>query len=141
MSNRLRAYAVRIGLTDNTSKSEVTHLKGRSCFYLPTFMCGNAALPQKDQFMCLGTLVDNHMNLKVSEEYAVQPYMAAQQRKKKYVHEHCHARGRARAFCVRRPAVELHLCNINVMRMTAWLLLRLPFLKHYNAFTTVDAKN
>mmetsp|Transcript_30860 Transcript_30860/g.80474 ORF Transcript_30860/g.80474 Transcript_30860/m.80474 type:complete len:311 (+) Transcript_30860:920-1852(+) len=26
----------------------------------------------------------------------------------------CHARGRARAFCVRRPAVELHLCNISV---------------------------
>eukprot|EP00983_Pelagomonas_calceolata_P111931 1159832-Pelagomonas_calceolata.AAC.15 len=42
------------------------------------------ALPEKEQFRYLGMLVpqvvDKHMNLKVSEEHAVRPYMAAQQR-------------------------------------------------------------
>eukprot|EP00983_Pelagomonas_calceolata_P034732 1088071-Pelagomonas_calceolata.AAC.1 len=51
-------------------------------------MYGNVALPQKVQFRYLGKLVHKHMNLQVSEEHAVQPYMAAQQRMKKFVHEH-----------------------------------------------------
>eukprot|EP00983_Pelagomonas_calceolata_P083668 1156208-Pelagomonas_calceolata.AAC.6 len=33
-------------------------------------------------------LVDEHINLKASKEHAVQPYMTAQQRIKKSVHEH-----------------------------------------------------
>eukprot|EP00983_Pelagomonas_calceolata_P077840 1154035-Pelagomonas_calceolata.AAC.2 len=33
-------------------------------------------------------LVDKHMNSKVSEEHAVRPYMAAQQRINEFVHEH-----------------------------------------------------
>eukprot|EP00983_Pelagomonas_calceolata_P065799 1148739-Pelagomonas_calceolata.AAC.1 len=44
-----------------------------SCSSLPTFMYGSVVLPKKDQFKCLGVLVDKHMNLKVSEEHAVQP--------------------------------------------------------------------
>eukprot|EP00983_Pelagomonas_calceolata_P037886 1136567-Pelagomonas_calceolata.AAC.7 len=80
MLNRLWAYAMRKGLTVNTSKSEVTHLNSRSCSSLPpvSFMYGNVALPPKKQFEHLSMLVDKHM--KVSEEHDVQPYMAAQQR-------------------------------------------------------------
>eukprot|EP00983_Pelagomonas_calceolata_P075121 1152858-Pelagomonas_calceolata.AAC.1 len=80
----LRAYAMRKGLTVNTSKSGVMHLNGRSRSSLPTFMYGNVALPEKEQFRYLGMLVDKHimMNLKVSEEHAVRPHMAAQQRTK-----------------------------------------------------------
>eukprot|EP00983_Pelagomonas_calceolata_P010173 331176-Pelagomonas_calceolata.AAC.1 len=37
------------------------------------------------------------MNLKVSEEHAVRPYMAAQQRIKEFVHEH-YLRNRPRAL-------------------------------------------
>lgn len=51
-------------------------------------MYGNVALPQKDQYKYLGMLVEMHMNLKVFEEHAVRPYMAAQQRIKEFVHEH-----------------------------------------------------
>eukprot|EP00983_Pelagomonas_calceolata_P065482 1148606-Pelagomonas_calceolata.AAC.1 len=80
MLNRFQAYAVRKGLTINTSKSEVMHLNGRSCSPLPAFMYRNVALPQKKQFKYHSMLVDRHMNSKVSEEHAVQPYMAAQQR-------------------------------------------------------------
>eukprot|EP00983_Pelagomonas_calceolata_P055489 1144167-Pelagomonas_calceolata.AAC.3 len=57
-------------------------------FSLPTFMYRNVALPQRDQSRYLGMLVSKHMNLEVSEEHAAQPYMAAQQRIKKFVHEH-----------------------------------------------------
>eukprot|EP00983_Pelagomonas_calceolata_P023760 748013-Pelagomonas_calceolata.AAC.2 len=53
MLNRFRDYTVRKGLTVNASKSELK---------------------------CLGMPVDKHVNLKVSEEHAVRPYMAAQQR-------------------------------------------------------------
>eukprot|EP00983_Pelagomonas_calceolata_P040473 1137630-Pelagomonas_calceolata.AAC.5 len=45
----------------------------------------------------LGMLVDKHMNSKVSEEHAVRPYMAAQQRIKEFVHEH-DLRSRQRAL-------------------------------------------
>eukprot|EP00983_Pelagomonas_calceolata_P023711 746521-Pelagomonas_calceolata.AAC.1 len=45
-------------------------------------MFGGVAPPEKEQFEYLSMLVDKHMNLKVSEELAVQPYMAAQQRVK-----------------------------------------------------------
>eukprot|EP00983_Pelagomonas_calceolata_P031618 991280-Pelagomonas_calceolata.AAC.1 len=48
MLNRLRAYAMRNGLTVNTSKSEVMHFNSRSCSYLPTFMYGDVALPEKE---------------------------------------------------------------------------------------------
>eukprot|EP00983_Pelagomonas_calceolata_P010914 353298-Pelagomonas_calceolata.AAC.1 len=51
-------------------------------------MYGDVALPEKEQFRYLGILVDKHMNLKVSEEHAVQPYMAAQQRIKEFVYEY-----------------------------------------------------
>ena len=88
MLNRLWAYAAKKGLTVNTSKSEVVHFNSRPCSSLPTFMYGDVALPEKEQFKYLGMLVDKHMNLKVSEEFAVRPYMAAQQRIKKFVHEH-----------------------------------------------------
>eukprot|EP00983_Pelagomonas_calceolata_P003205 104436-Pelagomonas_calceolata.AAC.1 len=80
MLNRLRGYAMRKGLTVNTSKSEVMHFNGRSCSSLPTFMYRDVALPQKEQSEYLGMLVDKHMNLKVSEERVMLPYMAAQQR-------------------------------------------------------------
>eukprot|EP00983_Pelagomonas_calceolata_P032857 1028985-Pelagomonas_calceolata.AAC.1 len=69
MLDRIRAYAERNGLTVNTSKSEL--------FW-----------PTKLQFKYLVMLVDKRMNLKVSEEHAVQPCMAIQQRTKKFVHEH-----------------------------------------------------
>eukprot|EP00983_Pelagomonas_calceolata_P057238 1144973-Pelagomonas_calceolata.AAC.2 len=71
---------MRKGLTVNTSKSEVMYFINRSCYSLPHFMYGDVALPEKEQFRYLGMLVDKHMNLKVSEEHAVRPYMAAQQR-------------------------------------------------------------
>eukprot|EP00983_Pelagomonas_calceolata_P092234 1157640-Pelagomonas_calceolata.AAC.16 len=61
---------------------------GASCPSLPTFMNGNVTLPPKDQFRYLGLLVDKQMNLKVFEEHAVQPHMAAQQMMKKFVHHH-----------------------------------------------------
>eukprot|EP00983_Pelagomonas_calceolata_P107938 1159400-Pelagomonas_calceolata.AAC.1 len=64
---------------------------------LPTFMYENVALPQNDQFKYLGILVDKHTTSKTSEEHAVQPYMAAQQRIKKFVHEH-DLRNRPRAL-------------------------------------------
>eukprot|EP00983_Pelagomonas_calceolata_P024107 758061-Pelagomonas_calceolata.AAC.1 len=64
MLNRLRAYAMRKGLTANTTKSEVMDLNSRSCSSLPTFMYGDVALPEKEQFRYLGMLVDKHMNLK-----------------------------------------------------------------------------
>eukprot|EP00983_Pelagomonas_calceolata_P020181 636804-Pelagomonas_calceolata.AAC.1 len=51
-------------------------------------MYGDVALPEKEQFKYLEMLVDKHVNLKVSEEHAVRPYMAAQQRIKEFVHEH-----------------------------------------------------
>eukprot|EP00967_Tisochrysis_lutea_P022646 scaffold25829_cov15-Tisochrysis_lutea.AAC.1 len=53
-------------------------------------MYGNVAIHQIDQFKYLGMLVDKHMHmmLKVFEEHAVQPHMAAQRRIKKFVHEH-----------------------------------------------------
>eukprot|EP00983_Pelagomonas_calceolata_P033841 1060331-Pelagomonas_calceolata.AAC.1 len=79
MLNRLRAYAMRKGLTVNISKSEVVHFNSRSCSSLSTFTYGDVALPEKEQCKYLGTLVDKHMNLKVSEEHAVRSYMAAQQ--------------------------------------------------------------
>eukprot|EP00983_Pelagomonas_calceolata_P000154 4928-Pelagomonas_calceolata.AAC.1 len=60
MKNTLRA-----------SKSEVKHLKNRSCSPLPTFAYGNVALPQKDWFKHFGMLGGMHMTLKVSEEHAV----------------------------------------------------------------------
>eukprot|EP00983_Pelagomonas_calceolata_P009238 298513-Pelagomonas_calceolata.AAC.1 len=63
-------------------------LNSRPCCSLPTFMCGYVALSPKDQFKYLGLLVDKHMNLKVLKEHPVQPYMAAQQRIKEFVHEH-----------------------------------------------------
>eukprot|EP00983_Pelagomonas_calceolata_P022612 712011-Pelagomonas_calceolata.AAC.1 len=65
MLNRLRAYAMRKGLTVNTSKLEVMHFN-RSCSSLPTFMYGDVALPEKEQSRYLGMLVDKHMNLKVT---------------------------------------------------------------------------
>eukprot|EP00983_Pelagomonas_calceolata_P073472 1152152-Pelagomonas_calceolata.AAC.1 len=80
--NRVLAYAIRKGLTVNTSKSEVMHLN-------------NVDIPEKEQkrkkrkkqFKYLGMLVDKRMNLKVSEENAVRPYMAAQQRIKEFVYD------------------------------------------------------
>eukprot|EP00983_Pelagomonas_calceolata_P080017 1154956-Pelagomonas_calceolata.AAC.1 len=51
-------------------------------------MYGDVALPEKEQFKYLGMLVNKHMNLKVSEERAVRPYMAAHQRIKEFGHEH-----------------------------------------------------
>eukprot|EP00983_Pelagomonas_calceolata_P014041 449782-Pelagomonas_calceolata.AAC.1 len=51
-------------------------------------MYGDVALPEKEQSRYLDMLVDKHMNVKVSEEHAVRPYMAAQQRIKASVHEH-----------------------------------------------------
>eukprot|EP00983_Pelagomonas_calceolata_P075214 1152901-Pelagomonas_calceolata.AAC.2 len=87
MPNRLQAYAMRKGLTVNTSKSEVMHFNGRSCSSFPTFMYGDMALPEKEQLKYLGMLVDN-MNLKVSEEHAARLYMAAQQWNKEFVHGH-----------------------------------------------------
>eukprot|EP00983_Pelagomonas_calceolata_P037600 1136415-Pelagomonas_calceolata.AAC.2 len=54
-------------------------------------MYGDVVLPEKEQFKYLGMFVDKHMNLKVSEEHAVRPYMAAQQRipsVKEFVHGH-----------------------------------------------------
>eukprot|EP00983_Pelagomonas_calceolata_P072253 1151633-Pelagomonas_calceolata.AAC.2 len=51
-------------------------------------MYRDVALPEKEQFIYLGMLVDKHMNLKVPEKHAVRPYMAAQQRIKEFVHEH-----------------------------------------------------
>eukprot|EP00983_Pelagomonas_calceolata_P050842 1142160-Pelagomonas_calceolata.AAC.1 len=80
---------MRKGLTVNTSKSEVMHFNSRSCSSLPTFMYGDVALPEKEQFKYLGILVDKHIDFKVSEEHAVRPYMAAQQRIKEFVHLHC----------------------------------------------------
>eukprot|EP00983_Pelagomonas_calceolata_P006905 225251-Pelagomonas_calceolata.AAC.3 len=38
---------------------------------------------QKGQYKYIGMLVDKHMHLKVSQEHAVQPYMAAKQRIRK----------------------------------------------------------
>eukprot|EP00983_Pelagomonas_calceolata_P081056 1155409-Pelagomonas_calceolata.AAC.1 len=84
---RASSYAMRKGLTVNTSKSEVMHFSSRSYPSLPIFMYGDLALPEKKQFRYLGMLVDKHMDLKVSEEHAVQPYMAAQQRIKEFVYE------------------------------------------------------
>eukprot|EP00983_Pelagomonas_calceolata_P017695 556366-Pelagomonas_calceolata.AAC.1 len=103
MLNRLRAYAIRKGLTVNTSKSEVMHFNSslnfltRSCSSLPTIMHGDVALPEREQFKYLGMLVDKHMNFKVSEEHAVWPFMAAQQSNKEFVHEH-DLRNRAHAL-------------------------------------------
>eukprot|EP00983_Pelagomonas_calceolata_P024368 766422-Pelagomonas_calceolata.AAC.1 len=88
MRNRFRAYAKRKGMTVNTSKSEVMHFDSRSCSSLPTFMCGDMALPEKDKLRYLGMHVNKHMNLKVSEEHAVRPHMAAQERIKECEHEH-----------------------------------------------------
>mmetsp|Transcript_668 Transcript_668/g.1630 ORF Transcript_668/g.1630 Transcript_668/m.1630 type:complete len:288 (+) Transcript_668:3417-4280(+) len=88
MLNRLRAYAMRKGLTVNTSKSEVIHFNSRSCSSLPTFMYGDVVLPEKEQCKYLGTLVDKHINLKVHEKHTVRPYMASQQRIKEFAHEH-----------------------------------------------------
>eukprot|EP00200_Dunaliella_tertiolecta_P014641 CAMPEP_0202394926 /NCGR_PEP_ID=MMETSP1127-20130417/93694_1 /ASSEMBLY_ACC=CAM_ASM_000462 /TAXON_ID=3047 /ORGANISM="Dunaliella tertiolecta, Strain CCMP1320" /LENGTH=154 /DNA_ID=CAMNT_0048997585 /DNA_START=1796 /DNA_END=2256 /DNA_ORIENTATION=- len=57
MLNRLRAYAVRKGLTLNTPEL-VMHLNNgsRSRSSLTTFKYRNVALPQKGQFEYLGTL-------------------------------------------------------------------------------------
>eukprot|EP00983_Pelagomonas_calceolata_P039220 1137080-Pelagomonas_calceolata.AAC.1 len=77
MLNRLQAYAMRKGLTVNTSNSEVMHYNSRS-FLLSLLMYGDVALSKKEQFKYLGMLVDKHMTLKVSEEHALRPYMAAQ---------------------------------------------------------------
>eukprot|EP00983_Pelagomonas_calceolata_P030218 947873-Pelagomonas_calceolata.AAC.1 len=83
--NRLQAYAMRKGQNVNASKSEVMHFNSWSRSSLPTFMYADVALPEKEQFRYLGMLqvvqvVDKHMNLKMFEEHAVRPYMAAQQR-------------------------------------------------------------
>eukprot|EP00983_Pelagomonas_calceolata_P074744 1152679-Pelagomonas_calceolata.AAC.1 len=51
-------------------------------------MYRDVALLEKEQFKYLSMLVDKHMNLKVSEEHAVRPYMAAQQMIKECVQEH-----------------------------------------------------
>eukprot|EP00983_Pelagomonas_calceolata_P011240 361411-Pelagomonas_calceolata.AAC.1 len=68
-------------LSLTTDDPEVMHSKRRSCSSLPTFMYGDVALPEKEQFKNLGMLVqahvDKHMTLKVSEEHAVRPCMAA----------------------------------------------------------------
>eukprot|EP00983_Pelagomonas_calceolata_P045097 1139552-Pelagomonas_calceolata.AAC.2 len=87
-------YADDLSLTTNDS---VMHFNSRSCSSLPTFEYGDVALPQKEQFNYIGMLVDKHITLKVSEEHVVQPYMAAQQRTKKFVHKHI-LRNRPHAF-------------------------------------------
>eukprot|EP00983_Pelagomonas_calceolata_P010273 333949-Pelagomonas_calceolata.AAC.1 len=51
-------------------------------------MYRDVALPEKEQLRYLSMLVDKRMNLKVSKEHAVRPYMAAQQRIKEFMHEH-----------------------------------------------------
>eukprot|EP00983_Pelagomonas_calceolata_P078783 1154370-Pelagomonas_calceolata.AAC.4 len=53
MLNRFWAYAMIKGQTVNTSKSEVMRFYSRSCSSLPTFMYGNVALPEKEQFKYL----------------------------------------------------------------------------------------
>lgn len=88
MLNRLRGFAGRKGLVVNTAKSEVLHLNSRSGSSTPTFLYGEAVLPHQDQFKYLGMLVDKNMNLKVAEEHAVRPYMAAQLRIRKFVDSH-----------------------------------------------------
>eukprot|EP00983_Pelagomonas_calceolata_P021113 662429-Pelagomonas_calceolata.AAC.1 len=64
MLNRLRAYAMRKGLTVNTSKPEVMQFNSRSCSSLPTLMYGDVVLPEEEQLRYLGMLLDKHMNLK-----------------------------------------------------------------------------
>eukprot|EP00983_Pelagomonas_calceolata_P052218 1142749-Pelagomonas_calceolata.AAC.1 len=81
MLNRLWAYSMRKGLTVNTPKPDVMHLiVGRVLLCLlgsSTFMHGDVALPE-----------NSSLNTRVSEEHAMRPYMAAQQRIKEFVHEH-----------------------------------------------------
>eukprot|EP00983_Pelagomonas_calceolata_P003989 129843-Pelagomonas_calceolata.AAC.1 len=70
------------------SQPLINQVKCKLCFSLLTFMCGNVALPPPKRFKHPGMLVDKCMSLRVSEEHAVKPCMAAQQRIKKLVHEH-----------------------------------------------------
>ena len=88
MLHKLRAYADRKGLIVNTAKSEVVHFNSRSGSSLPIFTFDGVPLPQKDQFKYLGMLADKHLNLKVAEEHAVRPYMAAQRRIADFIKEH-----------------------------------------------------
>ena len=45
-------------------------------------------LPEKDRFKYLGMLLDRRMNLKIAEEHAVRPYMAAQSRISEFSKSH-----------------------------------------------------
>ena len=45
-------------------------------------------LPEKDRFKYLGMLLDKNMDLKVAEEHAVRPYMAAQRRISEFAKGH-----------------------------------------------------
>jgi len=89
MLNRLRVYAKRKGLTVNTAKSEVVHFNSKSVSPLRNpFTYDGVVLPEKEQFKYLGMLVDRKLSLKVAEEHAVRPYMAAQRRISIFAKDH-----------------------------------------------------
>jgi hypothetical protein len=54
---------------------------------LPVFSYDGKDLPNKDEFRYLGMVVDRRMNMRVAEENAVRPFMAAQRRIKDFVKE------------------------------------------------------
>lgn len=82
-------YAKRKGLTVNTAKSEVVHFNSKSVSPLQNpFTYDGVVLPEKEQFKYLGMLVDKKMNLRVAEEHAVRPYMAAQRRISEFAKDH-----------------------------------------------------
>eukprot|EP00983_Pelagomonas_calceolata_P011857 380860-Pelagomonas_calceolata.AAC.1 len=56
-------YADDLSLTIN-DPGEMQAVLNRSCYSLPAFMYGDVALPEKEQFKCLGMFVDKHMDLK-----------------------------------------------------------------------------
>ena len=89
MLDRLRVYAQRKGLTVNTAKSEVVHFNCTPVSPLQNpFTYDGVILPEKDRFKCLGMLLDKKMDLKVAEEHAVRPYMAAQKRISEFAKGH-----------------------------------------------------
>ena len=89
MLDRLRVYAQRKGLTVNTAKSEVVHFNCTPVSPLQNpFTYDGVVLPEKDRFKYLGMLLDKKMDLKVAEEHAVRPYMAAQKRISEFAKGH-----------------------------------------------------
>ena len=88
MLDRLHLYAPRKHLVVNTTKSEVVHFNTNKTSSVPTFRLGPDVLRCADSFRYLGMHFTRRLNMSAAADHAVQPFMAAAQRVRQFVHSH-----------------------------------------------------